>query len=188
MRTDGSLACWGYNGDGQATPPTPEPTPTPTATPDLTVDTDGDGCTADQEAYGAPYPNPGSTCTDPASCYSDSVWYDFYDVPAPALPDMTPNGPRNQVMDMADVLAVLLYAFTHDGGPPNGNGVAYDSIKGSCDYNGDTTPDEEGLCYDRSSSAEPDPPCDTAPPNGVIDMGDVLAVLFQFGLHCSGPP
>jgi len=120
--------------------------------------------------------------------FDDAKWYDFYDVSVPAVPDMTSNGPRNQVVDMGDVLGVLFYVFADDNGPPNGNGVDYDSVKGSCDWNADTTPDEEGLCYDRSPGPEPNPPWDAGPPNGVIDMGDVLAALGQFGLDCSGPP
>jgi hypothetical protein len=142
-------------------------------------DSDGDGCTAYEEAFGAPPPMPGSTCTSPASCYSDSAWYDFYDVPAPANVDPTPNGVRNRVVDAADVLAVVRYGFADEGGPPNANGVDYDSVKGSCDYNADTTPDKEGRCYDRSASAPPNPPWEAGTPNGVIDASDVLMALAQ---------
>jgi hypothetical protein len=91
---------------------------------------------------------------------------------------------------MGDVLAVLRYVgtFDGDGGVPNPNGVAYDSVKGSCDWNGDTVPDKEGLCYDRSPSLLPNPPWDAAPPSGTVAMSDVLGVLAQVGLDCSGPP
>ena len=150
-----------------------------------TPDSDGDGCTASQEAYGAPSPNPGSTCSSPTPCYSDSAWFDFYDVPVPANPDPTPNGPKNQAITMGDVLAVLAYFGACDGCPANGNGLDYDSVKGSCDWNADNTPDEEGLCYDRSVSPEPNPPLEAGPPSGAVNMSDVLAALSQFGLSCS---
>jgi hypothetical protein len=151
----------------------------------LNPDTDGDGCADGEEVPGpaAPAPKPGST-----GAFDPLAWYDFYDVPVPAYADMMPNGPRDQGVGMGDVLAVLFYVFASDEGPPNANGVDYDSTKGSCDWNGDTTPDEEGLCYDRSAGAEPNPPWDAGPPNGVVNMADVLAALAQFGLSCSGPP
>jgi hypothetical protein len=107
--------------------------------------------------------------------------WDFYDVPAPARPDPTPNGDKNRAVNTSDVLAVLFYVPTSDGGPPNANGVDYDS-----DKNGDTTKD--GVDYDRSPSAAPNPPWDAGPPNGVINISDVLANLAQVPLACSGPP
>ena len=109
-------------------------------------------------------------------------------MPVPAYPDPTSNGPRNQKVDMGDVLAVLFYAFAKDNQAPNANGVDYDSLKGSCTIGG-VPGQEEGLCYDRSPGAEPNPPWDAGPPNGAIDMGDVLATLTQaFVADCSGPP
>ena len=153
-------------------------------------DSDGDGCTAYEEAFGAPPPMPGSTCTSPAPCYSDSTWYDFYDVPTPANRDPTANGARNGNVDMGDVLAVLLYAFADEGGPPNANGVDYDSLKDG-DWNGDAVVDANdrvGLRYDRSPSPAPNPPAEAGPPTGSVDMSDVLAVLTQFGLECEGAP
>jgi hypothetical protein len=151
-------------------------------------DSDHDGCTDYEEAFGAPPPKPGSTCSSPASCYSDSNWYDFYDVPTPVNPDMTPNGSKNRSVTLTDVLAVLFYVGTKDGGPPNARGVDYDSVKGSCDANGDTVADEEGLCYDRTASLEPSPPWNAGPPNGAITIGDVLTQVAQVGLDCSGSP
>jgi parallel beta-helix repeat protein len=143
-------------------------------TPWITCDTDGDGCTAVQEAA--------------MTSFDDAKWYDFFDVPAPANPDMTANGPRSKAVTMADVLAVLFYVGTRDGdgGVPNANGVAYDSVKGSCDWNADTTPDKEGLCYDRSPSTVPNPPWEAGPPNGAVSIADVLTALAQVGLSCSG--
>jgi len=160
------------------------------------TDADGDGCTASQEAYGAPSPNPGSTCSSPTPCYSDSVRYDFFDVPAPVAPDPAPSGVRNRVVDVADPLAVLFYAFTEStglcGDNPNGNGVDYDCDKGM-DTNGDTVaeipPDgvPDGRDYDRTASQAPNPPLEAGPPNGIIDLSDALAALAQFGLDCRAP-
>jgi hypothetical protein len=137
------------------------------------LDSDGDGCTDAQELVMG---------------FNSNAWYDFYDVPVPARADPSPNGARTRVVDIRDVLAVLFYAFADGGGPPNANGVSYDTIKGSCDIHGDATPDKEGLCYDRSASSAPNPPWDAGPPNQVVDIRDVLAALAQFGLNCSGPP
>jgi hypothetical protein len=144
------------------------------ATDPAIPDTDLDGCSDGEEvAMGSSF--------DATS----AGWYDVYDVPVPARPEPTQNGARNGVVDMGDVLGVLFYAFTDEGGPPNGDGVRYDS-----DKNGDTTPD--GRDYDRSPGAGPDPVTGIDPagePNGSIDIGDVLGALAQaFVVDCSGPP
>jgi len=154
------------------------------------ADSDGDGCTWEEEAYGAPPPKPGSTCAGPSECYSDGDWYDFYDVPVPANPDPTANGVRDQAVAMDDVLAVLFHVGAYDGdtGDPNPNGVTYDSVKGSCDADGDTAADKEGLCYDRSPGAVPNPPWEAGEPDGAVAMDDVLTVLAQVGLACGGLP
>jgi hypothetical protein len=137
------------------------------------ADSDGDGCSDGEE-------------TD--MNYDPAKWYDFYDVPVPARADMAPNGPRNRAVNLADVLAILLYVPSSEGGPANINGVDYDSVKGSCDVEGDGVPDEEGLCYDRSTSAPLNPPWDAGPPNGAINLSDVLAALAQVGTSCPGSP
>jgi len=146
----------------------------------LDTDTDDDGCAESEELPGAPAPKPGST-----GPYDPLAWYDFYDVPVPAYPDPTPNGTRNKAIAMDDVLAVLFYTGTSPTGAcgdnPNANGVDYD-----CDKDGDTVPD--GRDYDRTPGPEPNPPWDAGPPNGAVAMDDVLAVLAQTGLDCSGPP
>jgi hypothetical protein len=142
----------------------------------LILDSDGDGCLDSREL---------------TLGFSPVAWYDVYDVPVPARPDASPSGSRNQLVDVGDVLAVLFYAFADEGGPANANGVAYDSLKDG-DWNGDTVVDESdrvGLRYDRSPGLEPNPPWDAGPPNGVVDIGDVLAALKQaFVVDCSGPP
>lgn len=147
------------------------------------ADSDGDGCSEYQEAAGTSPPFPGSTCTSPESCYSDSNLHDFYDVPVPALPDPEPNGSRDQAIAMDDVLAVLFYVGTYDGdgGTPNANGVAYD-----VDKDADTV--KVGRDYDRSPSAQPNPPWEVGLPDGGVSMDDVLAVLAQVGLNCIEPP
>ncbi len=170
-------------------------TPGPTATP--APDSDGDGCSDPEEAI---------LGFDPLDSY------DFFDVPAPARPDEPPggdpdecygqgicaaNGPKNQAIDIADVLAALFYAFAEPtgvcGDNPNPNGVDYDCDKG-VDTDGDTLVDippdgvPDGEDYDRTPSEEPNPPWDAGHPNGVIDLGDVLAVTAQLWLECRGLP
>ncbi len=82
---------------------------------------------------------------------------------------------------IADVLAVLEYSGTYENGPPNDNGVDYDE-----DIDGDTVKD--GLAYDRSVGTGPNPPDEAGPPNGSIAiLEDVLLVLAQISLDCSGP-
>ena len=120
--------------------------------------------------------------------FNPNAWYDFYDVPVPANPDPAPNGSRNKAINISDVMAVLFYVGTYDGdgGVPSPNGVAYDSVKGSCFVEG--VQQKEGLCYDRSPSPPPNPPWDAGPPNGAVTISDVMAALAQVGLSCAGPP
>jgi hypothetical protein len=162
-----------------ATPtPTDTPTPTATATPPPGVDTDGDGCTDDEEL---------------AMAFDPNAWYDFYDVPVPANADPVPNGPRNQAINLADALAVLFYVPTGLGLGPSANGADYDSDKG-IDTDGDTVVDippdgvPDGRDYDRSPGPNPSPPWDAGPPDGFINIVDVLALLAQVPLSCAAPP
>jgi hypothetical protein len=149
-------------------------------------DTDGDGCAEGEEIPGGGWPKPGST-----GPYDPLDYWDFYDVPVPANPDPTPNGGRSGAVNNGDVVAVLFYFGTCDDCVPNSNGVDYDGLKDG-DWNGDTVVteagDQVGLRYDRSPSTPPDPPWDAGPPSGAVNMADVLAVLAQVGLSCSGPP
>ena len=167
--------------------PTPTPTNTPTGTPcpDNDADTacdgddpddDNDGCADDEEMSGASAPKPGAT-----GPYDPLAWYDFYDVPVPVNPDMTPNGPRNKAVNVQDVVGVTKYVGASDNGPRNANGVDYDS-----DKNGDTV--EDGRDYDRSPGALPNPPYEAGPPSAAVNIQDVVVVLKQVGLDCSGPP
>ena len=148
----------------------------------LNPDTDGDGCSEGYEVgIGFAPLNP----------------WDVYDVPVPANPDETPNGERNGVVDIGDALAVLFYSFAQDNSGPNGNGVDYDSLKDG-DWTGPAVMypdgstdafDETGRRYDRTPGPLPNPPNDAGPPNGVVNISDVLAALAQaFIVDCPGPP
>jgi hypothetical protein len=149
-----------------------------------------------EEPGGTALPKPGAT-----GDYDPLAWYDYFDVPVPAVADPDPNGTRNQAVTMGDVLAVLLYVggsrtcatetTCGDALPPNSpacctetpnpNGVDYD-----IDKDGNTVAD--GRDYDRSPSTVPNPPWDAGPPNDAVNMQDVLAVLAQVGLDYSSPP
>jgi hypothetical protein len=141
-------------------------------------DTDGEGCADGEELAGAPAPKPGST-----GAYNPLAWYDFYDVPVPVRPDPQANGTRNKAINFQDVLTVLAYVGTYDGdgGVPNLNGVSYDSEKMGAGT-------KAGRDYDRSPSPPPSPPNDAGPPSGAVNFQDVLVVLGQIGLACSGAP
>lgn len=175
--TDGKLNnWWRYVVDYNNTIEPPEPPPL--------VDTDGDGCSdAHEKFYGLDPQNP----------------WDFYDVPTPVFADPRSNGTRNQKVDADDVAAVLFYFGTQDGlSTPNGNGVSYMSVKDG-DWSGSTpfepdgivdNNDRVGLRYDRSPGPpDPDgsgPIVDPAgPPNGSVDISDVLAVIAQKGVDCT---
>jgi len=150
-----------------------EPTPTPTPSPD----TDGDGCTDSQEL--GPDPTLGGQ-RDPLNSY------DFYDVPVPTLHSGgTLTNKDKAITIVGDVLAVLAYTGTSDGGPPNAAGIDYDE-----DIDGDTVKD--GLACDRSVGVDLDG--DTlgdlsGAPNGAITIvEDVMLVLAQSGHSCQAPP
>jgi hypothetical protein len=74
--------------------------------------------------------------------------------------------------------------------------VAHDDPIKGVDLDGNTTNDippplhqiEEGVKYDRSPSPGANPPWDAGPPNGAVNMQDVLAVVAQVGLNCTGTP
>ena len=167
-------------------------------TPSLPGDCNGDGTSDVDSIANAANPIAGTVgnqtgafntsgdgyCTDAemiALGLDPTKWYAHYDVPVPARKDSVgPNGTRDGAISIADVLAVLFYSGANAaGGPgpwpgpwPNGNGVSYVS-----DKNGDTIPD--GRDYDRSPGATP------GPPNGSIDISDVLGALAWSGKNCS---
>ena len=143
-------------------------------------DDDGDGCVDAEEVVGALPPKPGST-----GAFDPLAWYDFYDVPVPARADPAANGVKDGAVSLGDLGAALFYVGAAPSGAcgdnPNGNGVDYD-----CDKDSDGRAD--GLDYDRTASAAPNPPWDAGPPDGVITMTDLGVVQAQVGLDCSGPP
>jgi hypothetical protein len=159
-------------------------------TADGSADADGDGLgNVNEFALGTDPCNPdsdGDNCGDGQETpigFNPLDPYDFFDVPVPANPDPTPNGPRDKAVNIGDVLAVLFYAGTFDGdaGSPNPNGVAYDSQKMGAGT-------KAGRAYDRAPSAAPNPPWDADPPNGAVSIQDALVAVAQFGLDCSGAP
>jgi hypothetical protein len=133
-----------------------------------TADSDGDGCVDGQEV---------------TIGYNPLLHYDFFDVPVPANVDPTPNGTRDKTITIGDVLAVLRYvgSFDGDGGSLNPNGVSYDSSKMGAGT-------KAGLDYDRSASSPPNPPWEAGPPDGAVNIADVLVALAQVGLDCNGLP
>jgi len=137
--------------------------------PALLADGDGDGCT-DQQELGPDAALGGQR--DPLNPY------DFYDVPVPTAFNVGALDDRDQAVSIInDVLAVLEYTGTSDGGPPNGLGRQYNQ-----DRNGDTL--DDGLLYDRSVG----PRWSAAPDGAVSIIQDVLLVLAQSGHSCQAPP
>lgn len=141
-------------------------------------DSDGDGC-ADSEELGT---NPAlGGMRDPLNPY------DFYDVPVPtAFNGGTPADRDKAVTIVKDLLAVLEYSGTSDGGPCN---VGPDHTPGTADdrcYNQDKNGDgeDDGLLYDRSVS----PTWSDAPDGAVTAIVDALLVLEQSGHSCAAPP
>jgi len=144
----------------------------------LNTDGDGDLCKRSQEEAGAGGVTPGQTGAGNAG-YQDNAWYDVYDVPAPAFADPAPNGGRNGAVNVQDVVGVLKYVGAFENGPPN-------KPTGGVDYDSDKNLDgiKDGIDYDRSPSTAPNPPKDVGPPNGAVNVQDVVGVLGQTGRSC----
>ena len=115
---------------------------------------------------------------------SSDPW-DWYDVPVPTLysgghisGDPSGEDDRDHAVSIInDILAVLEYSGTSDGGPPNGAGRHYNQ-----DTNGDGVFD--GIAYDRSVGA-----ARSAGPDGAVSIiVDVLSVLAQSGQSCGASP
>ncbi len=141
-------------------------------------DSDGDGCTDAQEL--GPGPALGGT-RDPNNPH------DFYDVPVPTAFNGGTLDDRDRAVTIArDLLAVLEYAGTSDGGPPNlgpdGLLATPDDRDYDQDNNGDTL--DDGLLYDRSPGAN----WSGAPDGAITVIDDVLLVLAQSGHACQAPP
>ncbi len=133
------------------------------------VDADSDGC-PDYRETGGDYRTGGQR--DP-----NSPW-DFFDVPTPSLSATNSAGGRNRAVSIADVIAILTYIGTSDGGVMNSNGVSYNSdlnINGVAD----------GREYDRTPSTDMSQPWRSGPPNGAVTIGDALVALNQVGDNCN---
>jgi len=143
------------------------------------LDADGDGCAATEEL--GSNPALGGT-RDPLNPY------DFYDVPVPtAFNGGTLADDRDKAVSILnDVLAVLEYSGTSDGGPCNSGPDGIPSTPDDRCYNQDKNEDtlDDGLLYDRSVgtvwSDEPD--------GAISILMDVLLVLDQSGHSCQAPP
>jgi hypothetical protein len=151
---------------------TPTPTPTSTATPTPTAtptkqpfgDSDGDGCTDAQE-------NGQDELLGGRRDYLNP--YDFFDVPLP--PGDPGTGERDRAVNIVDITAVLAKFGTHDNGTPGD--FSDDPLNSSGQrYNPD---------FDRTSLG-PDP-WDSGPPDGAINILDVVVVVAQFGHSCATP-
>lgn len=158
---------------------------------DASLDADGDGLTNLQEYLIGTEPcvldTDSDGCSDSEELGPDSALggtrdpidpYDFYDVPAPTLHDGGTMANRDKAISLInDVLAVLSYSGTSEGGPPNSAGIDYAE-----DVDGDTAAD--GRAYDRSLGAV----WSAAPDGAITIIGDVLLVLAQSGHSCQAPP
>jgi hypothetical protein len=127
-----------------------------------TADSDGDGCADIEEAGDDPMKGGNR---------NPNAWYDFYDVPVPAL-IARPGGTYSNSVGLTDVLAVNSYSGVRTGD------AAYEA-----DVNGNGVRD--GLEYDRSPSPPPNPGYDAGPPSGAIGLSDVLAANSQSGNKCT---
>jgi len=141
-------------------------------------DTDADGC-ADGEELGADPALGGQR--DPLNPY------DFYDVPVPTAFNGGTLVDRDQAITIIDdLLAVLEYSGTSDGGPcnsgPDGIPSTPDDRCYNQDNNGDTL--DDGMLYDRSVGAL----WSDAPDAAITIIVDVLLVLAQSGHSCQAPP
>jgi len=99
---------------------------------------------------------------------------DFFDVPTPPLQASATAGARSGAVTIADVIAVLYYVGTLDGGSANGNGVTYNS-----DWNGNGIVD--GREYDRAGSTDAAQPWRSGPPNGAVSLADAITAIAQVG-------
>ncbi len=141
----------------------------PFAPPPPVFDNDGDGCTDVQE-QGTDWRVGGQR--DP---YNQ---WDFFDVPVPAIEPGKLTGTKSKAITLGDVMAILRYVGTSDGGVPNANKLKYND-----DLNGNGIPD--GREYDRSPGGIPGQPWRSGPPNGSVTIQDALVALAQVGTNCN---
>lgn len=167
---DGGCGAPPADSDGDGLPDVVETQVYGTLTND--VDTDNDGCSEGEEVLG----------NEALGGRRDPVVpWDFYDVPVPALTPSNTGGTGNSAIGINDVLAIVLYIGTQDGGAPNVNGVDYDA-----DVNNDGI--EDGRSYDRRPSLDVNRPWLSGAPNGFVGIADALTALIQIGANCTAAP
>jgi hypothetical protein len=132
------------------------------------ADSDGDGCRDGAEAAGEPL---FGGLRDPLDRW------DFFDVPTPVLSAANTTGTRNGVIGIQDVIAIVYYIGTSQGGGPNSGGVSYNS-----DLDGDGVAD--GREYDRTPSTTAGKPWRSRQPSGAVSIQDALVALQQVGTAC----
>jgi hypothetical protein len=104
--------------------------------------------------------------------------WDFYNVPVPTLYSGGTMADRDDfaVTIINDMLAVLEYTGTSNGGGPNSGGRDYDD-----DMDGDGY--DDGMAYDRSVG-----PVWTGPPDGAITIITDMLLLLDQTPHACPPP
>ena len=141
-----------------------------------TRDPDGDGCAYAEESLAATGSRPGAEGDE----WSNALYWDFFDVPAPALQASATGGSRNGAVTLADVTAILTFVGTSPDKPlPNTQSVTYNQ-----DVNADGIPD--GEAYDRRPSVQPNPPAAAQSPSHAVTLQDASVALVQVGLSCLG--
>ncbi len=162
--------------------PTPPPTSTPTATMTATATSTPIGCASgDSDCDGCPDVNELSANPLAGGSRDPHDPWDFFDVPLPPLTSADGTGIRNHIVTIGDVIAILYYVGTADGGPPNAAGVSYNT-----DLNSNGIPD--GREYDRTAGGFADQPWRSGPPSGAVSIGDAIVDLAQVGDNCTAAP
>jgi hypothetical protein len=122
------------------------------------ADDDNDNCDDSFE----PGLSPARSATNP---------WDFYDVPAPPLPDG--GAARDEAVSLVDVASILQWFGAVNDDAPNGSGRDYDD-------NNNANGIEDGAEYDRSSAGL----SISGPPDGAVSLIDAAVAIEQFGDAC----
>lgn len=143
-------------GGAQSAPPLVFPPPATNA------DSDSDGCSDFEELGRAPGLGGQRDLTN---------FWDFYDVPTAA-------GVRNRAVNVGDIVVVVSRFGTNDAG-------------GTAQINRDTDPlslpPPTGYhpSFDRGGRVpDAENPWNLAPPDGAVTVGDIVAIVLQFGHNC----
>jgi hypothetical protein len=132
-------------------------------------DDDADGCTDFEEGTGSLLTGGLRNSLDP---------WDFFDVPAPALPIV--GSTKNKGINLGDVGAALSWV-----GRTATNGTGVDGRNYNQDNNANGVLD--GKEYDRVPAGVPLGTL-SGPPNGAVSLHDVGALLAQVGHNCAPAP